>query len=207
MTKAIEQVTHKVSEESLKEMPLHLHQLPEEISGFSLLRESTLSNKTMATHGFPGKSEEDYYNIGRITGYLREFASASAIPQKKDGADIVAATVVHLFKDEKATETWMNDVFINQFLDNIGHEVGENQKLVAVEKLEIDDFYYQSVGVRAIQDGEEGVLSTTVIDFSIGRLLGVSFIVTVGDHGRTELVTNLGLELERNIVRELLTTT
>ena len=62
------------------------------------------------------------------------------------------------------------------------------------------------MGVRAIQDGEEGVLSTTVIDFSIGRLLGVSFIVTVGDHGRTELVTNLGLELERNIVRELLTT-
>ena len=32
MTKAIDQVTHKVSEESLKEMPLHLHQLPEEIS-------------------------------------------------------------------------------------------------------------------------------------------------------------------------------
>ena len=100
----------------------------------------------------------------------------------------------------------MEEIFIIQFLDNIGHEVGENQKLVAVEKLEIDDFYSRSVGVRAIQDGEEGVLSTTVIDFSLGRLLGVSFIVTVGDHGRTELVTNLGLELERNIVRELLTT-
>ena len=83
MTKAIDQVTYEVSEESLKGMPLQLHQLPENLSGFTLLRESTLSNKTMATHGFPGKSEEDYHNIGRITGYLREFASASAIPQKK----------------------------------------------------------------------------------------------------------------------------
>ena len=137
MPKTIDQATYEVSEESLKGMPLQLHQLPENLSGFTLLRESTLSNKTMATHGFPGKSEEDYHNIGRITGYLREFASASAIPQKKDGGDIVAATVVHLFKDEKSTKNWMEEIFIKQFLDNIGHEVGENQNLVAVEKLEI----------------------------------------------------------------------
>ena len=206
MTKAIDQVTHKVSEESLKEMPLHLHQLPEEISGFSLLRESTLSNKTMATHGFPGKSEEDYYNIGRITGYLREFASPSAIPRKEDGSDIVAATVVHLFEDEERAESWMKNVFVKQFKDNVGNEVGENQSLVAVEELEVDDFYDKAVGIRAVQDGEDGILSTTVIDFRIGRLLGVSFVVTVGDHGRTELTTMLGLELERHIVRTLLTT-
>ena len=62
------------------------------------------------------------------------------------------------------------------------------------------------MGIRAVQDGAEGVLSTTVIDFQMGQLLGVSFVVTVGDHGRTELTTMLGLELERSIVRELLST-
>ena len=85
-------------------------------------------------------------------------------------------------------------------------QVGEGQKLVAVEELEIDDFYDKAVGIRAVQDGDEGILSTTVIDFKIGRILGVSFVVTVGDHGRTELTTMVGLELERNIVREILAT-
>ena len=100
----------------------------------------------------------------------------------------------------------MKNVFVKQFKDNVGNEVGENQSLVAVEELEVDDFYDKAVGIRAVQDGEDGILSTTVIDFRIGRLLGVSFVVTVGDHGRTELTTMLGLELERHIVRTLLTT-
>ena len=100
----------------------------------------------------------------------------------------------------------MSEVFIKQFKNNVNSQVGEGQKLVAVEELEIDDFYDKAVGIRAVQDGDEGVLSTTVIDFRIGRILGVSFVVTVGDHGRTELTTMLGLELERNIVREILAT-
>ncbi|SVA02883.1 uncharacterized protein METZ01_LOCUS55737, partial [marine metagenome] len=143
---------------------------------------------------------------GRVTGYLREFASPSAIPRQEDGSDIVAATVVHLFEDENRAASWMTDVFVKQFKDNVGSEIGENQSIVAVEELEIDDFYDRAIGIRAVQDGEDGILSTTVIDFRIGRLLGVSFVVTVGDHGRTELTTMLGLELERNIVRELLAT-
>ena len=141
-----------------------------------------------------------------MTGYLREFASPSAIPKREDGQNIVAATVIHLFENEDSAASWMTDVFVKQFKDNVGREVGEDQKLVAVEELEIEDFYDRAVGIRAVQDGVDGILSTTVIDFRIGRILGVSFVVTVGDHGRTELTTMLGLELERNIVRELLAT-
>ena len=206
MTNSLAQATYELTSESLQNMTLGLEQLPNELSEFSLLRESILDNKTMATHGFPGNTEESYKNAGRLTGFLKEFASASAIPQSEDGSDIVAATVVHLFKDHECSEKWMTDTFVAQFKDNVGNEVGESQTLVAVEELEIDDFYDRSVGIRAVQSGEEGVLSTTVIDFKIGRLLGVSFVVTIGDHGRTELTTMLGLELERNIVRELLAT-
>ena len=206
MTDSIGQATYTINNESLSNMALDLEGLPDELSGFSLLRESTLDNKTMASHGNPGNSEDSYREAGRVTGYLREFASPSAIPRKEDGSDIVAATVVHLFEDEERAESWMKNVFVKQFKDNVGNEVGENQSLVAVEELEVDDFYDKAVGIRAVQDGEDGILSTTVIDFRIGRLLGVSFVVTVGDHGRTELTTMLGLELERHIVRTLLTT-
>ena len=206
MTNSLAQATYELASESLQNMTLGLDQLPGELAGFSLLRESILDNKTMADHGFPGNTEESYDAAGRLTGYLKEFASASAIPQSEDGSDIVAATVAHLFKDPEHSEKWMTDTFVTQFKNNVGNEIGENQTLVAVEELEIDDFYDKAVGIRAVQSGEEGILSTTVIDFKIGRLLGVSFIVTIGDHGRTELTTMLGLELERNIVRELLAT-
>lgn len=206
MSNPISHATYDINEKSLENMALSLEGLPDEISGFSLLRESVLNNKTMASHGFPGNTEESYTEAGRVTGYLREFASPSAVPRQQDGSDIVAATVVHLFEDEERAAFWMTDVFIKQFRDNVDSEVGDNQRLVAVEELEIEDFYDKAVGIRAVQDGEDGVLSTTVIDFRIGRLLGVSFVVTVGDHGRTELTTMLGLELERNIVRELLAT-
>ena len=206
MTNSIAQATYDITETSLENMALNLGQLPNELSGFSLLRESLLDNETMASHGFPGNTEESYKDAGRIIGSLREFASASAIPQNKDGSDIVAATGVHLFGNEKQSDHWMSEVFIKQFKNNVNSQVGEGQKLVAVEELEIDDFYDKAVRIRAVQDGDEGVLSTTVIDFRIGRILGVSFVVTVGDHGRTELTTMLGLELERNIVREILAT-
>ncbi len=207
MTTALSQSTYKISNYmSLKNMVLKKNSLPNELEGFELLRESELNNTTMAMHGFPGSSEEVYHEAGRITGYMREFCSPSAIPQHKDGSDIVAATIVHLFEDESSPSNWMENIFIKQFNDNVGKTVGDDQRLVAVEQLEIDDFYDKSVGIRAVQDGQEGTLSTTIIDFCIGRLLGVTFIVTVGDHGRTELTTMLGLELERSIVKELLAT-
>ena len=206
MTNSIAQATYNITDQSLENMALDLNNLPDELSGFSPFRESVLDNKLMASHGFPGNTEDKYNAAGRMTGYLREFASPSAIPKREDGQNIVAATVIHLFENEDSAASWMTNVFVKQFKDNVGREVGEDQKLVAVEELEIEDFYDRAVGIRAVQDGVDGILSTTVIDFRIGRILGVSFVVTVGDHGRTELTTMLGLELERNIVRELLAT-
>jgi len=206
MINSITKATYEISEESIHDMPLVVNQLPEELSGFKVLRERALDNETMAEHGFPGNSQETFANMGRITGFLREFAAPSAIPLEEDGADIVAATVVHLFKDEECAASWMKNVFVKQFEDNVGSDVGEGQILAAVETLEIEDFYDEAVGIRAVQDGRDGILSTTVLDFRVGRLLGVSFLVTVGDYGRTETTTRLGLELERNIVRQLLST-
>tara|TARA_B100001750_G_scaffold47753_1_gene35918 strand:+ start:451 stop:1074 length:624 start_codon:yes stop_codon:yes gene_type:complete len=206
MINNITKATYEISEESIYDMPLVVNQLPEELSEFKLLRERALDNETMAEHGFPGNSQETFANMGRITGFLREFAAPSAIPIEEDGADIVAATVVHLFKDEESAASWMKNVFVKQFEDNVGSDVGEGQILAAVETLEIEDFYDEAVGIRAVQDGKDGILSTTVLDFRVGRLLGVSFLVTVGDYGRTEVTTKLGLELERNIVRQLLST-
>jgi len=43
-----------------------------------------------------------------------------------------------------------------------------------------------------------------VIDFRVGRLLGVVFIGAVGDHDRLEQVQQLGQALEKRIVSVVL---
>jgi len=43
-----------------------------------------------------------------------------------------------------------------------------------------------------------------VIDFQVGRILGVAYVGTVGDHPRLEQATALGLALEQRTVCVLL---
>jgi hypothetical protein len=43
-----------------------------------------------------------------------------------------------------------------------------------------------------------------VVDFRVGRVLGVTYIATLGNYARQELVTELGLALERKIVHVVL---
>ena len=52
-----------------------------------------------------------------------------------------------------------------------------------------------------VQGGPTGLISSTVIDFRVGRILGVAFVGTVGDHERMDLATEVGLALEKRIVR------
>ena len=56
-------------------------------------------------------------------------------------------------------------------------------------------------GLRVLQGGPAGLLSSTVIDFRVGRLLGVAFVGVIGEHERTELATELALALEKRMVQ------
>ncbi len=42
------------------------------------------------------------------------------------------------------------------------------------------------------------------MDFRLGRLLGVVYVATLGDYSRLEVTQELGLTLERKIVRVVL---
>ena len=75
MTNSIAQATYNITDQSLENMALDLKNLPDELSGLSPFRESVLDNKLMASHGFPGNTEDRYNSSGRMTGYLREFSS------------------------------------------------------------------------------------------------------------------------------------
>ena len=51
---------------------------------------------------------------------------------------------------------------------------------------------------------QQNLVSSPIIDFRVGRLLSVAFVATLGDHTRLELTTELGLALDKRMVKAIL---
>jgi len=184
-------------------MVLEKGELPMEFRGHQVVREGLLDNETMAQHGFADSTAARFQKAGRITGYMREFGPASGT-QLQDGTNFLAATVAHLFDSPESVSGWMHQVFLKDFEDNVGQSVGLSHQLISTQRFEPEGFFDEAVGLRVLQGGAAGLVSSTVVDFRVGRVLGVAFVGTVGDHQRADLATELGLALERRIVRVVL---
>ena len=197
-TNALQRATSDVTEEDLQRMALEQKDLPSEFGGYKVGREGPRTNKMMADQGFPGSSAKRFQKIGRINGFMREFDSSSA---NADGTNFMAATVVHLFESADSVHTWMHDVFLHDFEENIGAKLDNEQELVAVERLEPEGFFDEAVALKALHNDDDKLVTVTIVDFRLGRLLGVAFVGTRGDHGRLDLARQLGMTLEKNMVR------
>jgi hypothetical protein len=205
MSEALNRATYSVTAADLPRMVLDLRELPPEFHGFHPTRDSVLDNATMAEQGFPGSSAERFAAIGRLTGYLQEFAApvprGEVIPI---GYDLAVATVAHLFEDAQGVSRWMQEIFLEQFEANVGQETHPGQHLLMVERLSFQGFSDEVVGLRVLQSGPQGPVSSTVVDFRVGRLLGVVYIAAFGNCERRAVVERLGQMLERKFVRVVL---
>ena len=198
---ALDRATFGISEESLQYMVLEKSDMPEEFQGFQVVREGPLDNETMAQHGFQGNTPERFRTLGRVTGFMRELGETS---NAGDGFNFLGATVAHLFDNPKTVTDWMHEVFIKDFEANIGESVGEDQQLISTTRLETNGCFDEAVALKVLQGGTAGLVSSTVLDFRVGRILGVAFVGTVGDHERLDLATQLAQSLERQIVKVVL---
>ena len=141
MSEALSRATQAVREGDLSNMVLVREDLPQELREFQIARDGVLDNETMATHGFPGSTTGGMKATGRITGYLREFASPLQPSTFQAGSDVMAATVVHLFQDEQAVSRWMHEKFLGEFQHFVGQELGdEGQQLLSADRLAYDGF-------------------------------------------------------------------
>lgn len=203
MVDSLTRKTLEVTEQDLQFMVLDIDQVPE-CSEFVMLREGVLDNATLAAEGFPGSTAESLREFGRITGYLKEFASLKIDTSSQAGTDIMAATVAHLFDNRDAVWKWMTDFFVRQFEEGVGKEAAPGQKLLSVQKLDVQGFHDEAVSLKAVQEGPNGLISSAVVDFRLGRLLGVAFTVTVGDAAQSALAERLGKLLEHQMVQVVL---
>ena len=200
---SLSQATYRVSEGDLEFMVLDKDDIPEDFQGYQVVREGVLDNEQLSEHGFTGSTAERFKQVGRINGFVREFGPTSNM-QIYDGFNFVGATVSHLFDAPESVSTWMNEVFVKDFESNVGESVGNNQQLVSVERLDPSGLFDEAVALRVLQGGSAGLMSSTVIDFRVGRILGVAFVGTVGDHHRLDKSLELAQLLEKRIVRVVL---
>ena len=200
---SIDRATYSVGESALDLMVLEKAEFPEAFQGHQIIREGTLDNDTLAENGFEGTTAERFADAGRVTGVMRELGPTSNMAMV-DGFDFMAASVVHLFDSPDSGHSWMHEIFLKDFEDRVGESVGQGHQLVSATLLEPQGFFDEAVGLKVLQGGVDGLISSTVIDFRVGRLLGVVFIGAVGDHDRLEQVEKLGQDLEKRIVKVVL---
>jgi hypothetical protein len=205
MSEALNRATRSITETDLPRMVLDLRELSAEFQGFHPTHDGILDNVTMAEQGFSGSSAGHFAAIGRLTGYVQEFSAP--LPRGEAialGQDLAVATVAHLFEDPLGVSRWMHEIFLGQFEANVGQEIHTGQHLLMVERLLFGGFSDEAVGLRVLQSGPQGPVSSTVVDFRVGRLLGVVYIAAFGNCERRAIVERLGHLLERKIVRVVL---
>ena len=202
----LKRATDAVREEDLEHMLLDIDDLPSELTGFEIAREGILDNTTMADHGFPGQTVQSIGARGRITGYVREFAPED-LETALDGDLITVGTVIHLFETDNSSSEWIDDIFLKEFLGSVGNLNDNGHELIHAEQVELSGFYGKSASIFAVHEIPNGTLGSTIVDFSIGRLLGVTFVVTLGETQNLELAKDLALSLERQVVRVALGST
>ena len=129
-TTALGRATDSVSEDDLKMMVLTLEDLPSELSGFQVLRDSVLDNESLAERGFASATAERFADAGRFSGFVREFGPKNSA-DKPDQPNVVVGMVAHLFRDGEAVSGWMKDVFLKDFEDNVGQKMDDMHELIS----------------------------------------------------------------------------
>jgi hypothetical protein len=202
MSEALHRATDAIGERELPRMVLDRHELPAALNNFIPVRSGELDNATLAEQGLPNSSAVRFRQVGRLTGYLHEFASPEPDEEKIPlGYDLAAATVVHLFDHAAGVSRWIEEVFIGDFEARVDCEIHPEQRLLLVQRVPFKGFADEAAGLRILQSSPIGPIASTVVDFRVGRLLGVAYVATLGNYERQALVERLGQELERKMIR------
>ena len=202
-TSALTRATYRVTEQILADMVLEKSQFPSDFQAHQIIREGELDNENLARNGFAGSTAQRFLEAGRVTGNMLELGPTSDMAMP-DGFDFMAASVVHLFDTPESVGNWMHEIFLKDFEGHVGDSVGQGHQLVAATRVEASGFFDDSVALHVLQGGPTGLISSTVVDFRLGRLLGVAFIGTIGNHQRPDLTMQIGQALERRMASVVL---
>jgi hypothetical protein len=193
----------------LGDLPLMLldgADLPAELRGYETLADRNLDNEAMAETGLGGRTASGIADLGRIGGVAREFAAPrGAATLAEEPAEVLqAATVVHLFRGPLDVEHWIDQVFMREMRERVGQEEPEGGHLAGAELVEAKGFHEHAAGLMLLHQMQGVDIASTIIDFQLGCLLGVAYVVAKRDVVLRELATDLAQRLERRMVSVVL---
>ena len=124
MQNALTRATYKIASTDLQRMALPTEHLPQEFTAFELVREGELTNEAMANLPLSDHTAEELRNLGRLTGYQKEWVTTVEESLMNDNIDLAVATVVHLLATPEAVSDWMTKVFLEEFMAKVGCNLG-----------------------------------------------------------------------------------
>ncbi len=195
-----------VTSADLRHMTLDKPQLPGELAAFEQLREEAVSNEEYARRGESLETADSLVAANRLDGY----ESAFVVPQggatlAEEPAELLeVSTAVHLFEQPGDVEAWIDEAFVSRLLRSVGEADALDRKITGVERLRPEGFYGRAAGLLVLRDVPGGELVSTTVEFQMGRMLGVATAVAKVDKPHLDLAVDLGLRLERGIVRVML---
>lgn len=202
----LSQLTRTITPDDLRAMTLDRSQLPGELAGFEELRKADLDNAAYARSGDVAITTEALAEANRLDGYETGFA----VPQggstlAEEPAELLeASTAVHLFERPEDAQAWIDATFVDGFLRSVGETDALDRRVTGVERLDAHGFYGHAAGMFVLRDVPGGELASTIVEFQVGRVLGVATAVAKVDRTYLDLACDLGSRLERQIVRVVL---
>ena len=103
---------------------------------------------------------------------MREFVNPAQPDLLQPGTDVMVATVVHLFHNRQEVSSWMTEKFLGEFQRFVGKDLGTGQQIITADQLKVEGFSEQAVGLHMLQTTDAGPVSSTIVDFGVGRLPG-----------------------------------
>ncbi len=204
VTDPITKATLSVREDDLRCMMPDREDLPEQFHSFQQTKDGPLDNAELAEGSFPGNTAESYREAGRISGHVREFVRPAESFPFPAGTDIVVCTTVHMFDAPQSVSDWISNVFLKQFEEQVGRDLPHEHRIAEIERLEPRGFYDEAAALRVLYDVTGEQVSSTIVDFRIGRLLGVAFVLSLGDAERLPPAQQAALTLEGKMVARIL---
>ena len=204
MDQALIEATKRLGEVDQPSLLLQEDELPPVLAGLRLAHDALHDNDALARElfadvGAPALRSE----YGRLTGWVRRFAADAR--GEKPGAPTAAGVTCHLYTGPEDVERWVTQVFPGRFEGREGQKAPAAKalglQLAAVRRVKVPGLRDISQGMRVTIEDPGGLRTQTIVDFRVGSVLGVVFVVASGDVDCVPFVAPLAAAQERKIAQ------
>jgi hypothetical protein len=133
-----------------------------------------------------------------------EFATNRNAGHLNLGTDIAVATLVDLFDSGEAITHWMTQVFISDMEKSVGKYVELDQEMLSAVRCKPEGLADESAEMHVFHKPSPWEISSTAVDFCVGRLLGVVFCITFATVQCRNETRHVAKNVENKILKAVL---